>query len=879
MSRIGRRGFVKSVGLGIGLLGVGVVPGSSATNKEGALGHPSGEDVFRSSSDPHLLYNVNLQTAIGLGNERASVVDGFGQMKSRHVWVDYEIGTPRKRVAELESSQRLEDGYLPVVHTTLRSPSGEMSSVAFSSDVEGIKSDYWGLDLAQPCTVTLWFPDALSATATNGVVMSENRVLAILPKTNKIRTTRAKYNCLSLTDDPPSTGGKQFPHLDKAFSGSRHAAGFIGSGNVGYSFPVANGQTYYVYLGVMNTGNTQPGTVILDFYVNGQKQTVDVGVGAAGQPILKEFILKPHGELLNIKVDCNPSSTSPYRPIFINGIWIFRAAADPKRIVTGALNRQAVFYVPCGREAKEDLASSVVLEFTQQKGVQRKAWFKFPYETTVPESERLREVSPSAALSTAKQRWNTFLDKGASFTTGIPRLDNLYKTSLINVFLLRTRHPHGTSSGEDIYVVKPGCTIYDGFWYRDGSYIVNAFDSAGHSDLAEQSLRLFWTPDLESSLRNLSQEPSGAWSRPIDEWDGQGQALWALVRHYQVTGDKDWLKKVYPAVRRGARWIREATTRTKVLGENGVKPIYYGLLPVGEGEDITYGYIYYHDFWAVLGFKMALLASEALGEEADHAWMRKCYDEFTANLHSSIEQAYQQVGKNTSIPATPYNPEVPIWGALAAIYPCEFLDPRDPMMTATLDRIEKHSQEGLYTYVEDPARRDKKMWTYITTDWAMCYMVRDELSKFQWLFSGYVDHASPTNAWIEEIWIKSRIGTGDMPHGWAAADYVLLHRQALVWEMENKLHLCWGASADWLSEGKGIVVKNAPTQFGTLNFQLKRSSPSALTFQNSLRAHPNQGKAEEIILHVPPELGKSLKSIEINGKAHPWSPGQTVIPI
>ncbi len=880
MGRIGRRGFVKAVGLGIGAMRMGGARGLPATSTVDTLPSPGQDDMSSPAADPKPLYNVNLQTAIGLGDERASVVDGFGQIKSRNVWIRYEIGTPWRSSAELKSSQHLEDGYLPIVHTKLRLPQGEFDTVAFSSESGDVKADYWGVDSVQPCRVTLWFPDFMSVTTANGMVVSQNQVLAGFPSPHKVRATQAKYNCLSLTDDIPATeiGEKIFPHIDKAFSSNRHATAFIGTGSIRYRFPAANGQTHYVYLGVINADAARPGEIILDFYVDGQKQTVDVGLGGPGQPILKEFVAKPQGGAVHVSVECNPSSTNPYRPLFINGIWIFTAPVDSRRIITGELNGQALFYVLCGRESMADLASSVVLEFMPEEAAQGKRWFKFPYETARAEAARLQAASPSASLDATKRRWNSLLDKGASFVVGIPRLDNLYKTSLINLFLLRARRLRGSTSGEAIYVVKPGCTIYDGFWYRDGSYIANAFNSAGHSNEAEKSLRLFWMSDLDRSLKTLGQEPSGAWSRPIDEWDGQGQALWALVRHYQMTGDKDWLKKVYPAVRRGARWIREATAQTMIVGEGDVKPVYYGLLPVGEGEAIGHGYIYYHNFWAALGLRKALVASAALGEEEDHRWMQTCYEAFTANLRRSIRQAYPQSGKNSYLPGDPFNPEARIWGALAALYPCEFLDPHDPMLTTTLERMERHSTEGLYTFVGEP-NKDKKMWTYITTDWAMCYMIRNDLSRFQRLFNGYVDHASPTNAWIEEIWIDSRIGTGDMPHGWAAADYVLLLRQALVWEMENKLHLCWGLDADWLSPEQGVVVNNAPTQFGIVSFQLKRSASSSLALSYDLQRHINQAKPEEVVLHIPPQLGTSMKSIEINRKLRPWPAGQTVISV
>jgi hypothetical protein len=880
MRRTGRRGFIKDVGLGIGILGAGITPESLYGSTGDGAQRPEKQKLPQPNSERGPLYNINLQTAIGLGDERASVVDAFGQLKSRHAWLEYEIGQPLKPVSEFKSEQRLEEGYLPIVYTTVRLPAGAVSSVAFASEVGDVQADYWGFDPSQPCRVTLRFPSALAVAANSGIAVSGNQVLAAWPTAAQARTTQAKFNCPSLKDNVidilPEAESSLLRHLDPAFQGSRHAASFIGSGKIEYQFPVSSEQTCYVYLGVINSAKLQPGEVILDFYVEERKETVDVGLGRPGRPILKEFVTRPQGRRINVRVECDPSATNPYRPLFINGIWIFTAPRDPTRIVTGEFNRQALFYVPCGREPVQDLASSVVLDFAPRQGSPEKAWLRFPYELQLADAGRLQSISANQAIETAKQHWETLLGKGASFVTGIPKLDNLYKTSLINVFLLRTRRR--TASGENLYIVKPGCTIYDGFWYRDGGYIVNALDRAGYPEEAEKSLSLFWMPDLEGSMRTLGQEPGGAWSRPLTEWDGQGQALWALVHHYEITGDKAWLRRVYPAVRRGARWIQEATAQTMVVAEAGVRPVYYGLLPVGEGEAIGHGYIYYHNFWAVLGLRKAIVASAALGEDQDHGWMQGCYDEFTANLRRSVKQAYRESGKNSFIPGDPYNPGARIWGTLAALYPCEFLEPDDPMLTSTLERMERHSREGLYVFVGEPTK-DTKMWTYITTDWAMCYLARNELSKFHEHFDGYVNHASPTNAWIEEIWIDSHVGTGDMPHGWAAADYVLLLRQALVWETGNKLHLCWGIKTDWLSPEPGVVVKNAPTQFGTVSFQLKRSASSSLALSYGLQPHTHQPKPEEVLLHIPPKLGTSVKSIEINGKAHPWSPDQTVISV
>lgn len=377
--------------------------------------------------------------------------------------------------------------------------------------------------------------------------------------------------------------------------------------------------------------------------------------------------------------------------------------------------------------------------------------------------------------------------------------------------------------------------------------------------------------NLQGIFASYGQQRGGVWQAPITEWDGQGQALWALVHHFQVTGDKECLRTAYEAIRKGALWIKNVTDGTQILNEHGDKPCYFGLIPAGEGEAIgSDGYMYYHDFWAVLGLREAIVAAEALGQDADAAWMKQTSEEFCANLLSSVKESYQRIGNKEFIPATPFDPTLDIWGAITALYPARFLDAHDPMMTSTLDRMARHCQEDEYTFFVT-----KKIWTYITADWAMCYLLRNDLPMFYRLFNGYVAHASTTNAWIEEIFLNSHYGTGDMPHGWAAGQYVLLHRNALVYEDGKKLELCWGVQPDWLKEGAKVSVKEAPTEFGKVQFELQRSG-STLSLDYRLTPGPGQARAEEVRLHIPPLAGK-ITSVSVNGAVRSLAPGESVI--
>jgi hypothetical protein len=256
--------------------------------------------------------------------------------------------------------------------------------------------------------------------------------------------------------------------------------------------------------------------------------------------------------------------------------------------------------------------------------------------------------------------------------------------------------------------------------------------------------------------------------------------------------------------------------------------------------------------------------------------MSEASKEFQANLLASVTRAYRQVGHGQFIPGDPFDPDLDINGDTAACYPTHFLDARDPMATSSLERIARHSHEGLYSWFKTVNNGD--MWTYMTADWAMCYMLRDDLPMFNKLFRAYVNHASPTNGWVECIYIDSRLGTGDMPHGWAAAEYVLLHRNSLVYENENNLELCWGVDPDWLGDGAHVTVKHAPTKFGKVDFDLNRSG-ATLAFDYNLLSSSGQLKPEKVSLHIPPSVSKDIRSVRVRDKVHLLSQGESVLQI
>ncbi len=886
MSKYDRRKFLQTSGLGLAYASMnlpfglrGYAATLSRTAESLGLG-PNAAQAVKSG----IFYNTNLQTAIGLGDALAGIVDRYGQLDSRNARVGLDFGSDKPESAGLSFSQSLAEGYYPVVSTEAKSAAGTVRSTAFASDAGGDCFEIGASGL--PVRVQLWFPYATSIRVKDGVVTSRGSVLAIIPKEAAFKTTEAKYNFLTPVRDaftigaPPWSPVMQSAHcqpvdagLDAAFDNGRSS--FL-LRPLRYRLPVQAGKTYHVVLGLVipkkqcDIGGVDLPKTSLELSVNRSSLYFDLWNLVPGQPYLHEFVVQPSEDEILVKVETDPSSPDPYRSALLNVIWVFDHPVDPNSVKTGALNKDALFYVPCGQEPPEDIAASLTIDLGRQYTLDNPARILLPYDLREQDLDQHESMIIHSTIADGERPWKSLLARGAEFVTGDEKLDNLYKTSLINLFLLRAKYPGVLPGGEDLYIVKPGATIYNAFWYRDGAYITTAFDVAGLSDEAEKSVRLFWKSGLPKDFVPYGQMDNGSWQAPLNELDGQGQALWALCQHFEFSGDVQWLKQVYPSLRKGLVWIKEATDTTKVRTEHGEKPIYYGLLPSAEGEAIGFGYNYYHDYWAILGLRKVIEVAKVLEEEQDVKWMQELYETFNADLLASIKQAYQNVGESKYIPATPYDPvtKLDYWGTIAALYPTRFLDPHDTMLSQTLDRMEKNSQEGEYTY-----DHRQKLWTYITADWAMCYLLRDDIETFHRLYDGYVAHASPTNAWIEEMFIETRLGTGDMPHGWAAAQYVHLHRNALVYEDEGILHLCWGARQEWFE--KGISVKHAPTKFGAVELTLKASGDELSV--NYLLTHGAQAEAlKEVRLHIHHPHPSQLR-IRVNGKAVSVESGKTEI--
>lgn len=353
--------------------------------------------------------------------------------------------------------------------------------------------------------------------------------------------------------------------------------------------------------------------------------------------------------------------------------------------------------------------------------------------------------------------------------------------------------------------ITPGPLTYHQFWFRDAAYMLNALDKLGYHDESRAV--------LEKISRRLQKD--GYLRATEGEWDSNGAAIWAMVEHARLCGDNDLLMKNYWSLLRMASWIHSKRQTTK---KNAKSP-HYGLLPPGPSAEHLgpSDYFYWDDFWGLVGLREAARAAEMLVQSNDANKLRENFESFLVDVNTSLAANTARLGR-TAIPASPYRRlDAGMIGSLAACYPLRLFDPNNPHITDTVDALKEIAwmEDAYFNRVGHAA-----LGTYLSLHVAQCLLLQrnpEAWRTIRWV----ANHASPTFTWAEAIHPATRRGgMGDGHHGWAAADFVLAVRNALLFEEDDHLVVTPILPREWTAETSVIKVDNAATYFGNVNLTI-----------------------------------------------------------
>lgn len=381
----------------------------------------------------------------------------------------------------------------------------------------------------------------------------------------------------------------------------------------------------------------------------------------------------------------------------------------------------------------------------------------------------------------------------------------------------------------DKYSTQPGSRNYKRAWMRDGSLTSAALLRFGQVDEVREYLDWYaervtsdgWVPPV---LDNAGEIHRGfGWD---NEWDSQGQFVYAIMEYYRFTQDREFLKDHFDEMVRAMEFAGRLRDRTFVDGymsDHEVPERFRGLLPKSISHE---GYSpamhsYWDDYFALKGWKDLAVAAEILGDTERMEWAKEQTLVWRESLVKSLDLTMEY--KNIDyIPGCAEKGDPDATSVAIAFFPCE---------EAAFVNQEK-LRSTFSGYYDELMRRNSPEWTGAYTPYEnRSILAFSELGwndKAESLMNEMLEDRRPLNwlHWGEVVHADKRKGAyiGDMPHTWVGAGFVNSVRGLLIQEKgAGKLVLFKGTPASWF-EGIGVGMKNLPTHFGPIELTARSAA-------------------------------------------------------
>lgn len=461
---------------------------------------------------------------------------------------------------------------------------------------------------------------------------------------------------------------------------------------------------------------------------------------------------------------------------------------------------------------------ATIFRFNLPPGESVRRFVVMPIEPLNPRFYRFGSHT-SEKLEKHKERslneWKTKVAEGTTIELPDERFQHSFDANKAFILLLNDGHQ-----------ITAGPLTYHRHWFRDAAYLVDALGKIGYP--AEVARMLPYYP--------LKQWKNGYFCSQKGEWDSNGEAIWTIVEHFRLTGDKKLLRELYSSIKRGVIWIE---TKRHDISFSKHKP--KGLLPAGfSAEHLGPNDHYYWDnFWSLRAVVDATEAATALGEYEDVRLFESIYRGYMKDLMEAINRDLEHSPEQV-LPAAPHRrPDSGMIGNVAAAYPLELFPLNStPWLQKTVQFIRDHlfHEEGFYQQMIHSGVN-----SYLTMQMAQCMMFMGDVGAYK-LMEYMLKLATPTWCWPEAIHPRTFGGCmGDGHHGWAAAEWLLLLRNLVIHEDGDTLEITRLIPAEWCRPNQRVAIRNAPTYFGKVSVEVAFTAKSeTLKLDAEWRTPPRQ---------------------------------------
>ncbi|MBI2915047.1 MAG: hypothetical protein HYY08_03865 [Firmicutes bacterium] len=543
-----------------------------------------------------------------------------------------------------------------------------------------------------------------------------------------------------------------------------------------------------------------------------------------------------------------PGGWAGYNPAWVDG-------KEPCDCLLAGFKDRADRVLVFGLGAEEHPVSSnaLCLSWNLRPGGSCTGWVVRPYRSYAAELPELKDHDWQREFEEAKEEWRNLL--GRAIRVKIPDLavERAFYACLGDLFIMREPAVGGCIA------TVPGTESYRAASSGETAIVSVALDQVGLHEEAAAGYQMCLD----------QQEADGAWADPRGwahlMWCMSGFKAWAVIEHYRLTGDRDYLAKVYPRMVASSRWQERQRARTRVM-EGGERPLTYGLMPRGMGDcglkddDDMYGVFLPHNIWAVFADRHSVQAAEILGRTEDLAELHEIFEVAREDLLQALERGAIAEEGYRWIPGVPGKRCGSRWGVLNSLFPCGILPADHELISGTIQHLESSLSPGglpLHTgWMTDG------MWVAMALD-NLCevHLVRgDSSAAIEYLYA-VLDHGTPLYTWCEERGQEPGTGrcTGDRQHLWTPVAVVRAIRDFLVMEDGNGLHLARGTARAWLASGQPVGIAGAPTHFGLVSYEMQYDRAAARL--NGRVVFPEDSSLAWATLHIRLPHGLRVTSV------------------
>ncbi len=374
---------------------------------------------------------------------------------------------------------------------------------------------------------------------------------------------------------------------------------------------------------------------------------------------------------------------------------------------------------------------------------------------------------------------------------------------------------------------------------------------------------------------------------------GPGSIAWALVEHYRLTGDTNWFRASAPRMKANAEWMLRQRCLLKAVIPGGERLWCKGLQPALQVTPDSGGlWMQFYEceayYWASIAHFADALATIDPGEGAR---LQAEAEAYRRDLLAAVERSIAlspvvPVRDGTFHSAIPFACYVRglatgAWGwrregsgahvgplywetvqsAAALISPAGLLSPDDVRVQGYLDVLEDR------LLLENPyvGGRDwfAAGWQYQggLERTANMHLAGDDIPVFLRSFlNGYAIDILPADGYI----FNEHAVHGPPDKIFEEAAFLERLRNLLVMEQADSLWIARGAPRVWLDQGNQIVVKNAPTHFGPLSYQImSQVEKGRITATVEI---PSRNPPKSVRLRLRHPQAAPIRRVTINGK-------------